>query len=336
MKELECNMKKITILAIFALMFSGAMAQTRTGALQLKTTADSSLYFIVDSAKWTNYKKMKLSTVTSLEANQRILRDDSIRLNVGLSTGFDFIPDSTSNYLTASDFAAYGLGQTIKNALSILDDTIAYTIGVKNLWENGSGTDAIQQASANDSSKADGAFTFNTYNIATGDNSTAHGKYALAAVDYSRAFSSGRLLGKYGSTQYLEFVVYGSTVGNTTDTLLIAGTNDIDIPTDAVFNVHVEIVGVQYGGTSGAIGRGFTQNWYLACANAAGTSALIGVPDSTTAERGLGMAGTVAITVDDATENLNIKCTGEADKNYYWVAYIRVTMVGFRNFNLGY
>lgn len=223
--------------------------------------------------------------------------------------------------------------QTIQQAIS---DSITYNL---NTWEAGSGTGSIQHVTYG---TAIGSASVAANNgIADGDGSFAHGQKSVSYLRTSRAFASDvAVTSREGSAQFIEVVVQNNTSGADPDTLWIdikPNNDSLRIPVDAVMNWHVELVGVQYAGAGGTVGDAYTQNFWGAIKNDAGTTALIGAVDTTTRRCSAGAnSWTVAITADNTNDMLAIVVTGDATTMVHWVAYVRWTMVGFRNFNLGY
>lgn len=100
---------------------------SRIKDLQTEWTATSSTYFVVDRADWQRAKKMLLSTVTSLEEAARILQDNTIEAGCGLNAAGVYVPDNTTNFIRAADFAAAGITGSLAHADWLLD-SILYAI----------------------------------------------------------------------------------------------------------------------------------------------------------------------------------------------------------------
>jgi hypothetical protein len=106
--------------------------------------------------------------------------------------------------------------------------------------------------------------------------------------------------------------------------------------TDQVSRFFVDVVAVIDSTKSPDPGKGFSQLWQFTVTNDAGTTTLIGTADSTTAKRSTSFNPTMSLTVNSATKAVWLFVHGVDYDKIKWVANVRETTVGYRNFTLGY
>jgi hypothetical protein len=283
-------------------------------------------------------KRVQVTTLTSDEANKRKTQDTLTRQGVGLSNGGNYVTDEGTNYLQAADMAGYDTN-SVMTAAHIIDSLI-YKINTSiALFDTGAvGTATVRKSLSNYATGVN-SFAINGNNYATGVNSFAHGSRAVSYRPYSDATSSGKIT-TIGDAQGLNYVLKGTTIGATTDTLEFSTGSYPVLGTDLLTKLTFDLVAVIDTGTAVTlkVGDGMTQLWQVSAYNDAGTTTLISTADSSTAKRtDPTLASYVTVVVSDATESIYIIVHGvHATFKMKWVAYVKETQVGFRNFTLGY
>jgi hypothetical protein len=324
-------MKKI-ILILFLLPL--VVFGQRVRDLSTQSTYDGSAYTILDKAGWTTSKKISLNTLTSVESNLRKSNDTITRRGVGLSDAGTYIPDDATWYLTTALMAGYDTN-SVMIAMHMLD-SILHKVRVSTaLWDTGTVASSTIRTGTNNTAIGNATFAVNSSNVALRNGSSAFGGNAVSNYVGSIALGGGTYMTDYGANQSIEMVARGS-IKSASDTLELYGLHNLLIPIDVAVGFDITIVGVQTGGGVGATGDGFFQKWSGIIRNDAGTTALIGVVDSTTAKRSTNGYPIAAVTADNTLDALNIIVNSGLNRDYEFTAYIRFTYVGYRNFTLGY
>lgn len=303
-----------------------------------KTFANSNDYFLVKNPTRTNTEKMSLTTLTSIADSIRAAKDDTIAYYAGFNSSYQYATDETTNTLKSANFVAAGKTVSLKNALFILDSVLYYQGGIQ-LWDRGTGTYGVEQYASRDSAIGTRSVAMGRYTIAEATTSFSHGRYSVSDLISARAFSSGKIMDKYGSNQYMEIVVMMTTTTNVADTLCIGNTAGqyILIPNDCVVNFTVSVSAVQQAGAAGTIGDAYGITLGGMIKNDAGTTSLLaGSCDTLMLSNTAAFGGGATVEADNTNDAIYVKVTGETNKTIYWTATVKMTMTGFRNFDNGY
>jgi len=329
-------MKKIIL--FLGLFFVTFVTFSQWSSYGVRGSAKSNDYFVVKNADNANTQKMTLTTLTSLADSIRESKDDSIYYYTGLGTDGTYQLATGSNYLTASGFSGLGYSQNIHNATLILDSVLA----VVNIWESSNGTYSVIQSNGQDTADGDYAVAMNYQNSAQKAASIAMGSNAVAYEKGMRAFAGGSVplksVAQWGANQTIEIVEYIQTIGATADTLTINGVdnNYLDIPTDMSGTFTVELIGTQNAAGGGGLkGDTYTRTIVGGLRNIAGTTSLVGTVDTLVNNADANtLLWTCSVVADDGTDALLVIVSGLASQTIQWTAYIRMTTVGFGNFNI--
>ena len=327
-------MRNILILFLAICSFS-AFSQTALLNLGTESSPQGGYFVPIGATGRTVYKKITVTKLNSLEKAERVGVDTTIKNGAGLNSSFNYVAKTNTHYLTPTLFIAKSLTQNLYNADKLLDSAI-YNLATKTaLLDTGSTNTGTVRYGLNNTAVGAGSIALNTNNNAHAINTFAHGYNSVAQRPYSDVISSGKFT-IAGDAQGMNYVMYGTTREAVPCTLKIALSTYPILTTDQLSKFLFDVVAVSDSGKVGTLGRGFSQLWQVTAVNNAGTSALIGVADSASGKRTAGWIPYVTTQIDDATESVWVIVHGVADYRIRWVAYMRETSVGFRNFTLGY
>lgn len=327
-------MKKVIFLLILSLPLLTFAQRVRD--LTTQTTYDGSAYTIIDKVGYTTSKKISLSVLTGTEATARKQNDTITRRGVGLTDAGNYQPDDASNYITTALMAGYDTN-SVTTALHIIDSALYKVSTGLALWDTGTVATAIL-AKPSGSNQAVGAYSLalNNNNVALTANSTAKGYGSITQRLYSTSTASGKAV-KIGDANSMEYVMKAMTRNLAVDTLEIFQYIYPVMAADQLSKFKIDIIGVCDSGKVGEPGAyAVTQSWDFSVVNNAGTTSLISTADTTTGKRVGVRMPKVVLSVDDTTEKVYLKVTGVDTMRFRWVAYVRETVAGFRNFDLGY
>lgn len=334
---------KTIILFLSLLITTTVYCQPNLLNLATESSPTSGMYLPMGASGRTVYKKITFGTLLSLESTPRYTADTTgFKLGCGLNTSFLYVAKTNTHYLTPTIFSTLGLTQNLYNADRLLDSGL-YALSTKlALWDTGTTKYSVKQHYTGNTTVGTYSFAANANNASVGIGSSSFGSRTVSS--YLDGFGLGG--GTYlvdgfgmpigGANQMNMFIARGASTTGTADTLEIGTTDPLTIPTDAVIGFEITIVGVQTAGGSGTIGNAFYQKWHGAIINDAGTTSLVGVPDSTTAKRSAGEITVVSVTANNTLDQLDIICTGGSGRTIEYTAFVRFIFMGFRNFDLGY
>jgi len=326
---------KNLLLSVLILLSSYSFSQTTLMNLSTESSPAGDHYIAVGKAGWSAYKKMTLTKLNSLEKAERVAVNSSIKNATGIDASFNYVPFTNAKFIIAKDFSDLSLDANLKNADWLLD-SVLYSIksGVL-LFDTGATSSGTIRKNLNNTAAGSNGFAINSYNNAVGINSFARGINSVTQRHFSSANSSG-YFAKPGDAQGSDYIMYALTRENGKAELKINNTYLPTLTTDQLSKFTIDVVAVSDSGKAGTLGMAFSQLVQITAINNAGNSALVGTADTSNAKRTAGWMPTLAVTVDNDTESVVITVTGVVGYRIRWVAYIRETSVGFRDFNLGY
>ena len=329
-------MKNIFLILGILIGFN-SMSQTTLLNLSTENSPTSSHYIPIGKTGWTSYKKITLTKLNSLEKAERYTADTTgFHIGVGLPLTFIYTASTGTHYLTPTIFSTLKLSQNLLNADKLLDSAIYRLSTSIALFDTGAVSTSVLRKNASNSAAGAYSMAINNTNHSDGAYSFAKGTRAVAIRETSTAISSGKN-DVVGDAQSFEYCLKGITYGATADTLRIS-TVYPTLQTDQFSKFHIELIcSIDTGKAGIKIGSGMSQHWDFSAWNDAGSSALVGTADSSTAKRTTAaFTGVVSIEINDATESIYVKVTGKTGYKVNWVAYVRETIVGFRNFTTGH
>jgi len=101
------------------------MANKRITDLSSLGVYDADVYLEVDKGTFPEAQNMKASVFILSEETARKAQDDVIEAGAGLTVLGAYVPDDTTNYLRAADFAAAVVTPCLKEADNLLDTELA-------------------------------------------------------------------------------------------------------------------------------------------------------------------------------------------------------------------
>jgi hypothetical protein len=284
---------------------------------------------------------MSIEITTATDAEKNGIRNSLIPISNVVSGNNAVVGGGLSN--TASgDYATVGGGKT--NTASYIGSTVGggyfntasgqYSTvggGYQNQGTNFATTVAggyNNTASANYATVGGGRYNTASSYIATvagGSNNTASATYATVGGGWNGladrygmvAHASGQFSAK-GDAQAVEFVARNETVGATSSVLFLDGASTrFTVTNNSLLSGILTISGFNTTGTKNAV-----YQRSVLITNVGGTTTLAHSSTVST-DHETDATWAIAITADNATDSLNISCTGSAGDTVRWVAVFR-------------
>jgi X-X-X-Leu-X-X-Gly heptad repeat protein len=274
-----------------------------------------------------NYSGGRLATGTLVSGSTHIT--SSVSTSAFLPQDFLYITSLDTGITTINQIDTIDSSSIFTLSSSIDSGSTSIVFSQVNQGANTLNVGSQNYSSGNDSVNIGGGNETTRYgnsslNVGTG-NYCNNSNTLISGIGGSSMFSpskvlSGNILNKKGDCQSTEIMIGVITTNDSPTSVLLYGDKKLSIPINTAHKFHIEAIAHQTGGSSGNVGDTYSQDIYGVIINTAGTTKLVGSPNTANTFYSTDASTWVIdVQANNTDDTLLIRVIGEANKTIKWV-----------------